>query len=93
MQDVIIGIMFREERLEEPALFSLAGQRLRRDVITVYRHQRLRKHKEELFRLRHNFGTITNTYNKVNTVVWECWAVNTVSLGVRRFQNKEIPCH
>lgn len=81
---MIIGIM--EERLEEPGLFSLAEQRLRREVIAVYRHQRLRKYKEELFRLRHNFGTITNAYNKV--------AVNTVRLGVRRrFQNREIPCH
>ena len=72
IQDMIIGIKFWEERLAEPSLFSLAEQRLRRDVITVYRHQRLRKYREELFRLRHNFGTVTNVYNKV--------AVNTVRL-------------
>lgn len=71
---------------EKTGLFSLAEQRLRRDIIAVYRPERLRKHKEELFRLRYNFGTITNAYNKV--------AVNTVGLGLRRrFQNREIPCH
>lgn len=86
VQDITTGSVFGEERLEEPGLFGLAEQRLRRDVITAYRHQRLRKYKEELLRLRHHFGTITNAYNKVT--------VNTVRLGVRgRFQNREIPCH
>lgn len=86
VQDMVIGIMFWQERVEEPGLFSLAEQRLRGDVIAVYKHQRLRNYKEELFRLKHNFDTITNAYNKV--------AVHTVRLGVRRrFQDREISCH
>lgn len=78
--------MFWEERLEEPGPFRLAEQRLWRDVVAVYRHRSGRKYKEELFRLRHNFGTTANAYNKA--------AVNTVRLGVRRrFQKREIPRH
>lgn len=78
--NVITGITLWEEALEEPGLFSLAGQRLRRDVEALHRHQRLRKYKGRLFRLRHNFHTITNACNNA--------AVNTAG----RFQSREIPC-
>lgn len=55
--------LFWEEWLEETGLYSPAEQRLRWDVIAVYRHQRSENTRG--FKLSHNFGTITNAYNKV----------------------------